>query len=78
MVYISDAWIAELLRGHLLTRSVLGLSHERLLSNQRGEPMSTAALRNRLSQAGTGAGIKRKITPHMLRHTTVISPALVA
>jgi site-specific recombinase XerD len=69
MVYVSDTWIAELLVDHLATRSVLGLSHDQLLFNQRGEPMSTAALRGRLSKAVAQAGIKRRITPHMLRHT---------
>ena len=69
MVYVSDAWIAELLQHHLAARSALQLPHEQLLSNQRGQPISTAALRSRLSKAGAEAGIKRRITPHMLRHT---------
>jgi site-specific recombinase XerD len=69
MVYVSDSWIAELLRHHLATRSALNLPHEQLLSNQRGQPLSTAALRSRLSKASAQAGIKRRITPHMLRHT---------
>jgi site-specific recombinase XerD len=36
--------------------------------------MTPAAMRARIVKAGQEAGLQRRITPHMLRHSAVISP----
>ncbi len=40
-----------------------------LLINRSGRPLTTAALRDRIGRAARQAGIQRRVTPHMLRHT---------
>ena len=41
----------------------------RLLVSPNGQPLSTAAIRRDLQDVCTSAGIVRRVTPHMLRHT---------
>lgn len=42
---------------------------EPLLTNRNAAPLTTAALRDRISRAARQAGLCRHVTPHMLRHT---------
>ncbi len=68
-VFLTNEWITELAAAYLTTRSVLKVDHDRLLFNRNGAPLSAAAMRSRLSAAGTSAGTRHRVTPHMLRHT---------
>lgn len=43
--------------------------HDPLLTNREGNRLTTAALRDRISRASRNAGIGRRVSPHMLRHT---------
>jgi len=68
-VFLPGEWMPNLLYSYLETRSALGIEHSILLFNRLGAPLSTAAMRTRLDKAAQRAGIVRRITPHMLRHS---------
>jgi site-specific recombinase XerD len=68
-VFLTNDWMADLIHAYLLTREALGVGHSYLLFNQRHEPMTDATLRLRLVEAARAAGLSRRVTPHMLRHT---------
>lgn len=68
-VFVSDAWLLSLLDSYLTYRSGLGLLHGYLLFNSRGFPLTTAAMRRRLHATSRRAGLERKVTPHMIRHS---------
>jgi integrase/recombinase XerC len=68
-VYLTNGWITDLLGVYLSTRATLGVGHTRLLFNLHLDPLSTPALRRRLARAAQAAGLRSRVTPHMLRHT---------
>lgn len=68
-VFLTNDWITDLTEAYLRARSTLELPHPRLLFNLHFGPLTTAAMRSRLAKAATAAGVERRITPHMLRHT---------
>jgi site-specific recombinase XerD len=68
-VFLPDHWTLDLLNVYLDVRAGLGIQHPYLLFNKLGEPMTTAAMRSRLAKAATEAGLQRRVTPHMLRHS---------
>jgi integrase/recombinase XerD len=68
-VFLTNDWITDLTRGYLKTRTTLCLEHSQLLFNARHEPLTTQAMRSRLAKAACDAGLRVKVTPHMLRHT---------
>src|SRR3954447_6862586 len=68
-VFLTNDWIKDLTRAYLDTRSELGIAHAHLLFNRRCEPLTTSAMRARLATAARAAGLGRRVTPHMLRHT---------
>jgi site-specific recombinase XerD len=68
-VFLTNDWITDLTCGYLRTRTTLGLEHAQLLFNSRYEPLTPAAMRSRLAKAARDAGLRVKVTPHMLRHT---------
>jgi integrase/recombinase XerD len=68
-VFFPGEWMSHLLNSYLATRSVLGIEHPLLFFNRLGAPLSSAAMRTRLDKAANRAGIVRRITPHMLRHS---------
>ncbi|HET9198707.1 MAG TPA: tyrosine-type recombinase/integrase [Solirubrobacterales bacterium] len=68
-VYLTNSWITGLTGSYIDARSTIGGSHPFLLFNVRHEPLSPAAMRSRLAKAASAAGLTRRITPHMLRHT---------
>jgi integrase/recombinase XerC len=68
-VFLTNDWISSLATAYLTTRSSLGVEHDRLLFNSHRAPLTTAAMRSRLMKAGIDAGLARRVTPHMLRHT---------
>lgn len=68
-VFLTNDWIAQVTSAYLTTRAELSLSHSHLLFNSRYEPLTEAAMRARLANAGRDARLSAKVTPHMLRHT---------
>lgn len=68
-VFLTNDWITDLTEAYLEARRALGLSHSCLLFNLHYGVLTTAAMRSRLVKAAKAAGIKQRVTPHMLRHT---------
>lgn len=69
VVYVTDAWLLHLLRTYLQLRDTLGIGNDILLFNRCRNPMTASALRLRVTKAARSAGLDRRITPHMLRHS---------
>jgi site-specific recombinase XerD len=68
-VFLTNDWIRDLTAAYLRTRIALGVEHPQLLFNRRLAPLTTTAMRSRLANAARTAGIRARVTPHMLRHT---------
>jgi site-specific recombinase XerD len=68
-VFLTNVWIQNLTHAYLWTRDALEIQHERLLFNQRLDPLTAAAMRSRLGKAAHAASLGARVTPHMLRHT---------
>ncbi|HEX4836969.1 MAG TPA: tyrosine-type recombinase/integrase [Solirubrobacteraceae bacterium] len=68
-VFLSNSWLTGLTMMYLQVRSELGIRHQWLLFNSLYDPLTTQAMRSRLGKAADVAGLKLRITPHMLRHT---------
>ena len=68
-VFLTNDWIKDLTHAYLRTRTELGVTHAQLLFNSRLDPLTPAAMRTRLMKAAREAGVSRRVTPHMLRHT---------
>ena len=68
-VFLPCKELAEDVQSYTSTRRYSAASDDHLLQNRRGRPMSTAAIRRRVRILGQTAGLSRKVTPHMLRHT---------
>lgn len=69
-VFITNNDLPILLISYLQLREKHGHNATTLLINSKGLNASTAYIRKILHHAGQRAGIKKKLTPHMLRHTT--------
>jgi integrase/recombinase XerC len=68
-VFLTNDWITGLTRAYLKTRVSLGLEHAHLLFNRRHNSLTAPAMRSRLAKAAQDAGLRARVTPHMLRHT---------
>jgi site-specific recombinase XerD len=68
-VFLTNDWIAGLMKAYIETRSSFGLDHPRLLFNLRYDPLTPPAMRSRLAKAARAADLEMHVTPHMLRHT---------
>jgi len=68
-VFLPNEWIRDLMVAYLTMREALEVGHPTLLFNRRREPLTPAAMRLRLRNAARDAGLKSRVTPHMLRHT---------
>jgi integrase/recombinase XerD len=68
-VFLTNDWIKTLLRAYLTTRRVLGVDHPYVLFNSNRRALSAPAMRSRLVTAARVAGLRDRVTPHMLRHT---------
>jgi site-specific recombinase XerD len=68
-VYLTNDWIATLTDAYLQTRVAKEVTHEQLFFNVRWEPLTAPAMRDRLVKAAADAGLRTRVTPHMLRHT---------
>ncbi len=67
VVFVPDRGVLEI-TGVYLTERKAGPA-DPLVCNRGGGALSTSALRGRIAGAAVRAGIERRITPHMLRHT---------
>jgi len=68
-VYLTNDWITGLTRTYLKTRAEFDLEHPHLLFNWHHDPLTPPAMRSRLLKAARNAGLRARVTPHMLRHT---------
>jgi site-specific recombinase XerD len=68
-VFLANDWIADFTATYVRARCELGLTHTKLLFSLSGNPLTTQAMRARLAKAAVAAGLKIRVTPHMLRHT---------
>lgn len=70
-VFVTDARLRDELCHYITTRHGAGAHspERRLLMDARGQALSSARIRSAVVQVGRLAGIDRRVTPHMLRHT---------
>lgn len=68
-VYLVGQEPRRLLDHYLRARRQMAPEFETLLVTGRGRPATTQWLRHHLRAAAEGAGLPRRVTPHMLRHT---------
>jgi integrase/recombinase XerC len=68
-VFLTNDWITALTSAYLKTRAALGAEHPYLLFNSHYGPLTAPAMRSRLVKAAQDAGLRARVTPHMLRHT---------
>lgn len=68
-VFLTNDWITDLTAAYLRTREALELEHRSLLFNRRYGPLTASAMRTRLRKVAEDAGVRARVTPHMLRHT---------
>lgn len=69
VVFVTDEWGQSLIAAYVASRVFAEPQHERLLFNRLGRPLTEAALRSRIGQAARVAGVPKRVTPHMLRHS---------
>ena len=67
VAYIADPSLRKALAQLVLVRRAQGASS--LLINRMGRPIRAQSVRSSLRRIATEAGVQRRITPHMLRHT---------
>jgi integrase/recombinase XerD len=68
-VFLTNDWLTELTAAYMRTRDQLAIEHPRLLFNRRHSGLTAPAMRSRLRKAAQDAGVRARVTPHMLRHT---------
>jgi site-specific recombinase XerD len=68
-VFLTNEWIEDLTRIYINARTALGVDHAQLLFNRHHAPLTAPAMRARLIKAAHDAGLRTKVTPHVLRHT---------
>jgi site-specific recombinase XerD len=68
-VYVVGKVALGILDRFLTLRSRVGVETDRLLVSSQGRPLTAAMMRRRLRHLAERAGIPRRVTPHMLRHT---------
>jgi site-specific recombinase XerD len=68
-VYLTNRWVTGLTQSYLIAREHLGISHDRLLFNRHLLPLTPPAMRGRLVKVADEAGLRCRVTPHMLRHS---------
>ncbi len=69
LAFVVDDQTMRIQREHVELRSYVGSESPALFLNSSGKRLSTQGIANIISQFREDAGIKRHITPHMLRHT---------
>jgi len=66
---VVDEQTIRIQREHIELRATCSSNSPALFLNATGQRISTQGIANIISQFRKEAGIKRHITPHMLRHT---------
>jgi integrase/recombinase XerD len=69
LAFVVDEQTVRIQREHVETRSGVVTGSPALFLNASGERLSTQGMANIIAQFRNEAGIKRHVTPHMLRHT---------
>jgi site-specific recombinase XerD len=69
LAYLVDEQTVLIQRKHFQERSELATESPALFLNSSGERLSTQGMANIIAKFRCDAGIKRPVTPHMLRHT---------
>ncbi len=69
LAFLVDRSSAHALEAHLQARLRLHLSHLALFHNARGGELSPCGVSYLLDRLARKAGISKRVTPHMLRHT---------
>jgi site-specific recombinase XerD len=69
LVYLVDPGVQTLLKRYLLSRNGSPKGGDTLLLTSRGTPASPDFIRRNLHVLVDNAKVKRKVTPHMLRHS---------
>lgn len=57
------------LKTHLANRRQIDTTNSHIFLNQSGNPLSSQSVAALISQLAESAGINKRVTPHMLRHT---------
>lgn len=68
-VFFPEGWITHLVSAYLQTRERRPIAHAYLLFNRNGGPLTAPAMRARLATVARKAGLRQRVTPHMLRHS---------
>lgn len=68
-VYVTNTELRAKLQAYIRSQTSQRGPSARLFANYSGSPLTPSVFRARLRRVADGAGIKRRITPHMLRHT---------
>jgi site-specific recombinase XerD len=68
-VYLSGRRTMDVLKSFLRARAGVRVESDRLLVTAAGRAINSPRLRSRLAALAVRAGLKRRVTPHMLRHT---------
>jgi len=68
-VYIINENARALIKAYISERKLCATDSANLIINAKGNPASTDQIRRWLRETASKAGIKRRITPHMLRHS---------
>jgi integrase/recombinase XerD len=69
VAYVADTSLRQSLKGLVASRRSRGESDGPLLVNRFGGPMKPQSVRSKLRRFAAEAGLERRVTPHMLRHT---------
>lgn len=68
-VFVPDERTVSALKNYIADHHQVTDQSRRLLVNSRGRPATAACLRARITAAARNAGLRRRMTPHSLRHT---------
>lgn len=68
-VFLANDELTNTVRGHLQRNRRSSGPEDRLLVGAAGRALTPASIRGRLKGLASAAGLSRKVTPHMLRHT---------
>lgn len=69
VAYVTDPILREALKSLVAARRSTADGDGPLLINRLGRPMRSQSVRSKLRRFAKEAGIERRVTPHMLRHT---------
>lgn len=69
LVYVFETTMQNMLENYQALRQRQSFATTKLFTSPTGTPLTTPKIRDALGKFATQAGITRRITPHMLRHT---------